>query len=94
MAGMCEAFTKAIDLAGSQSELARRIGGKVRQQHISAWLQRGKVPEDQVLSVARAVAFQVTPHELDSAMYPDPEDGMPRHLRDVETPGPVEGASA
>ena len=91
MPGMCEAFSRAIDLAGSQSELAGRIGGNIRQQHISAWLQRGKVPGDQVLSVARAVGFQVTPHELDSAMYPDPADGLPRHLRE-DAPGPIAAA--
>lgn len=58
------------------------IGGSVKQQHISLWLKNGIVPPDQVLGVARAVNFRVTPHQLDPSTYPYPSDGLPLELRE------------
>lgn len=52
-AASCRALQKAIELCGSQSELARRIGGKVRVGHIYYWLRKG-VPLERCPDVARA----------------------------------------
>lgn len=71
---------KAVALAGSQAELARRIGGKVKQQHVHLWLRIG-VPATAILSVARAVDFEVTPHEINPDVYPNPDDGLPAARR-------------
>lgn len=72
----------AVDLAGGQSELERRIkalGRQVSQQSIGLWLKAGRLPEgkDWAIWIARAIDFQVTPHALDKAAYPNPWDGLP-----------------
>lgn len=64
----------AIEIAGSQSELARRLG--ITLQRLSNWRSRG-IPFDQVIRVAQAVDFQVTPHQLNPDLYPNPTDGVP-----------------
>lgn len=64
----------AIHIAGSQSELARRLG--ISLQRLSNWRSRG-IPVDQVLRVAQAVEFKVTPHQLNPELYPNPTDGVP-----------------
>jgi DNA-binding transcriptional regulator YdaS (Cro superfamily) len=72
-----EALERAVTIAGGQSHLARRIGGKVKQQHVHNWMKTGVVSPDHVITVAAAVDFQVTPHELDPKLYPNERDGLP-----------------
>lgn len=68
---MLEALQKAVDLAGGQSELARRIGGKVRQGHVYYWLNTmKKISHEHVLAAERAVNGQVTRHDLRPDIYP------------------------
>jgi DNA-binding transcriptional regulator YdaS (Cro superfamily) len=67
---------KAISIAGSQTALAEKVGTK--QQNVSQWT-KSRVSPEFVLGVAKAVDFQVTPHELRPDIYPHPEDGMPRN---------------
>lgn len=55
------ALEKAIEVAGSQAELARRIGKK--QAHVWNWLHRDKiVPAEVVLAIEQATG--VTRYEL------------------------------
>lgn len=65
-----EALKRAVEIAGSQAELARRLGGTVKQQHVSYWLKREYIPAGQVLAIEAAVARQVTRHELAPRLYP------------------------
>lgn len=58
----------AIDRAGGQSELARRLG--LRQQSVSEWISRGVVPPARVLDVERATGIHR--HLLNPNIYPDP----------------------
>lgn len=51
---------KAVSLAGSQSELARRVG--VRQGYIWKWLRAGKPPAERVLAIEKATG--ISRHEL------------------------------
>jgi DNA-binding transcriptional regulator YdaS (Cro superfamily) len=77
------ALERAIQIADGQSELARRMrasGSTAQQQHISHWLKRGEYPAHEVIHIARAVSFEVTPHELDEAAYPNVWDGLPAVL--------------
>lgn len=67
---------RAIEIATSQSELARRVD--LKQGHISAWLKSGKVPADMVIPVAKAVDWKLTPHQIRSDIYPHPSDGLPK----------------
>lgn len=57
------ALSKAITICGSQSELARRIGGKVRTGHIYHWL-RNTVPAERCLAIEQATGGKVTRHDL------------------------------
>lgn len=58
---------KAINIAGSQSALARAIG--VTQAHIWNWLNRNKkVPASQVIKIEKAVG--VSRHDLRPDIYP------------------------
>jgi|TARA_R100001530_G_scaffold64077_3_gene46064 DNA-binding transcriptional regulator YdaS (Cro superfamily) len=60
------ALERAITLAGSISNLARRIN--VTRQAIHQW---EKVPANRVLEVERAVDGAVTREELRPDLYPD-----------------------
>lgn len=54
---------KAIEIAGSQAELARRIGKT--QAHIWNWLHRdSRVPAEMVLAIEAATGNVVTRHQL------------------------------
>lgn len=68
-----EALKKAIAIAGSQAELARRIGGKVRQQHVHYWLRVGYIPAERVLDIERATVDELTgaPRVTRSSLRPD-----------------------
>lgn len=67
-----QALQKAVDLAGGQSELARRIGGKVKQQHVHYWLTRmEQISHEHVLACERAVGGQVTRHQLRPDIFPE-----------------------
>ena len=69
-----QALQRAINEAGSQAELARRVasdGLPIKQQHIWNWLNRDKeVPAEAVLPIERAVEGRVTRHELRPDLYP------------------------
>jgi len=64
-----QGLAKAIAIAGSQSELARRMGGTTKQQHISLWL-KGELPAEQVRAAVAATDGQVSAHELRPDLYP------------------------
>ena len=60
-------LVRAIDAAGSQSELARRLG--TRQSTVSSWLLRsGRVPAEFVLKVEAATG--ISRHDLRPDIYP------------------------
>ena len=62
------ALQKAVKLAGSQAELARRIGKK--QAHVWNWLNRDdQVPAEAVLAIEAATG--VSRHELRPDLYPE-----------------------
>jgi DNA-binding transcriptional regulator YdaS (Cro superfamily) len=58
-----KALERAVKICGSQSELARRLGGKIKQQHIHYWLENGLSPV-QAIPIEQAVNGAVTRHEL------------------------------
>lgn len=75
---------RAIALAGSPSRLAAMATEagprKIERQHIGNWLQRndGQVSADYVIQIAKAVGFEVTPHQLRPDLYPNETDGLPK----------------
>lgn len=66
-----DAFKLAIQRAGGQKSLAKRIG--TTQQQVSFWLSRSKrgVPGEFVLSIERET--EVPRHELRPDLYPPAE---------------------
>ncbi len=58
----------AIDVIGSQRELAALIG--IAQSHISRWLKSGKTTAEYVIAIEKACAGQVTRHQLRPDLYP------------------------
>lgn len=63
---------KAIEIAGTQAELARRISRPerpIKQQHVWNWLNRDeKVPAEVVLDIERETG--VSRHDLRPDIYP------------------------
>lgn len=60
-----EALRVAIDLAGGQTALATKIGGKVKQSHIWNWLNRGDpIPEEVCPLIEQAVDGRVRCEQL------------------------------
>lgn len=68
---MENALEKAVELLGSQAELARKIGKK--QAHVWNWLHRDRrVPADMAMKIETATDGRVTRHDLRPDLYPDP----------------------
>ena len=57
------ALRRAIEICGTQAELARRIGGRVRTGHVYWWL-RHHVPPDRAIEIERAVSGEVSRRDL------------------------------
>lgn len=67
---------RAIRIAGGQSHLARRIGGKVRQGHVWKWLNRcSQVPVEAAIRIEQAVDGKVTRHDLRPDIFGPPAKG-------------------
>ena len=62
---------KAISIAGSQSELARRLG--VQPQAGQQWAQTNKPPAHRVPQIIRVIGGELTYHDLRPDVFP--EDG-------------------
>lgn len=70
---------KAIAVVGSQKELARRIGGKVKQQHIHRWLYLTKcLPAERAIQIEIATDGAVTRYELRPDLWPPPPEFEPQ----------------
>lgn len=67
MDGPVGALLRAVKIAGSQAELARRVGKK--QAHVWNWINRDKkVPADMVLAIEAATG--VPRNDLRPDIYP------------------------
>jgi len=62
MLGCMEALYRAIAILKTQSGLAKAIGR--RQQDITNWIKRGRVPADHCPLIERVTAGQVTCEQL------------------------------
>lgn len=65
------ALQRAIVIAGSSAELARRCG--VTRASLQGWKDGDRVPAERVLAVEAAVDGRVTRHELRPDLYPQDE---------------------
>jgi DNA-binding transcriptional regulator YdaS (Cro superfamily) len=60
-----EALAQAIAIVGSQSRLAREIGGGVTQAHVHYWLTQAKVvPAEYCPAIERIVKREVSCEQL------------------------------
>lgn len=65
---MNRVIKKAIGIAGSQSELAKRVG--VGQSTISKWLKGAEISSRYISSISVATDGKVTPAEILSSLEP------------------------
>lgn len=74
MNGDLKALQRAIDLLGSQAELARAISSDenpIKQQHIWNWINRDKkIPAEAAIPIETATKGRVSRHELRPDIYP------------------------
>jgi DNA-binding transcriptional regulator YdaS (Cro superfamily) len=63
---------QAVEIVGGQSELARRIGGSVRQPHVWKWLRRGFPPGEYCRSIEAATDGRVSRYILRPDIYGEP----------------------
>lgn len=83
-----QSLLKAVDLAGSQVNLARGIreripDSKIGQVHVWGWLNQVKIevpPADVVIPIAAFLDYRLTPHELRPDLYPNPTDAVPEAI--------------
>ncbi|MBL8807517.1 MAG: molecular chaperone TorD family protein [Rhodospirillales bacterium] len=67
---MREALSKAVELVGGQTQLARLLG--VKQSHVWHWLNRAeRLPAEFVLPIENATGGQVNRHMLRPDLFPD-----------------------
>jgi DNA-binding transcriptional regulator YdaS (Cro superfamily) len=62
---------KAIELAGTQEALAKMIGPKIKQGHISYWLKNG-LPPKRAIEIEHVLGGQVTREELCPEIFSAP----------------------
>lgn len=70
-----EALRRAIELAGGQSALARKLsqltGDRITQVHVWNWLNRsGRITDKYTIAAERAVDSEVTRRDLRPDLYP------------------------
>jgi len=75
-------LSEVVAFVGSQAKLAALLGGSIKQQHISWWIneRRDEVPSDYVIAVALITGWKFTPHDLRPDIYPSPTDALPPEL--------------
>lgn len=82
---------RAIETAGGQGRLARRIGA--RQQEVWNWLNGRQIPGHRCPSIERAVQAQVTCEDLRPDIrwhrVPDPAWPHPQGRPCIDVAGPV-----
>jgi len=78
-----QGLEKAVKITAGQSALARRMGGKTKQQHIHLWLNT-ELPAEKVKEVVRATNGQVAAHDLRPDLYPPGFEFPPEMLASVE----------
>lgn len=83
-----QSLLKAVELAGSQVNLARGIreripDSKIGQVHVWGWLNQVKIevpPADVVIPIAAFLDYRLTPHDLRPDLYPNPTDAVPENI--------------
>jgi len=66
----------AIKRAGRAPKVATKLG--ITRISVYEWIKKGRVPSDRVIPLSELTDWEFTPHMIDSSLYPNPTDGMPR----------------
>lgn len=70
---MNHVIEKAISMAGSQSELAKRVG--VGQSTISKWLNGAEIGSRYISSISAASGGEISPEEILSSLQQSNRNG-------------------
>lgn len=49
----------------------------ITSQAVGKWLRKGEVPPRRILPLCEFLGWRITPHEIDSTLYPNPTDALP-----------------
>lgn len=72
---MTNLVKEAIDHAGGVAAVAKAL--EISRISIYEWIEKGALPAPRIIPVARLGGWKVSPHALDSVIYPNPGDGLP-----------------
>lgn len=62
----------------NKSEIARRLG--TSPQNVGSWMRKGKFPPYFVIPLCAALEWDITPHQVDPVLYPNPGDALPNEI--------------
>ncbi|HEX9463527.1 MAG TPA: molecular chaperone TorD family protein [Alphaproteobacteria bacterium] len=80
---MSEALTRAIEIVGGQTQLARLLG--VKQANVWHWLKRAEhVPGEYVLAIENATGGQVSRRDLRPDLYPEASPSAPSAIAEED----------
>ncbi|EAT6369401.1 helix-turn-helix domain-containing protein [Salmonella enterica] len=64
-----------ISQAASRACIGKHFG--ISGQAVGKWIYSTGVPQKRIIALCQFLNWQVTPHEIDPAAYPNPTDGLP-----------------
>ena len=64
-----------ISKAASRASIGKHFG--ISGQAVGKWIYSNGVPQKRIIQLCQFLDWQVTPHEIDPAAYPNPTDGLP-----------------
>lgn len=73
---MSQQIKAAIDKAGGAARVAESL--KISRISVYEWISKGRLPAERVIPLAELAKWEVTPHQLDPSLYPNPTDGLPQ----------------
>ena len=62
----------------NQTHVAKALG--VRSQTVNGWFNHSGVPADRIIPLCEFLDWEVTPHEIDPIVYPNPNDALPNNI--------------
>lgn len=67
---------RAVTRAGGPSAVARAFG--ISPVSVGEWIKKDDLPAPRILPLAALTQWEFTPHMLNSDLYPNVSDGLPK----------------
>jgi hypothetical protein len=72
-----EIIAAAIADAGGTGVVAKALGLS-SPESVRIWIERERVPAPHIIPLCALGRWKRRPHDIDSALYPNPSDGLPK----------------